>query len=787
MTRLRVKMWRDLRRMRWRALAIVLTLASGVAVYAGFYMGVKSLLWTRDSIYRELHFADLEVRFLPDDARNLPDLSRLDGVTRIERRLVFPGIVRPPGKNPITVVMTSLEAPTPGIHSFKFLAGRPFRADELDAVVIDVSLATYHGYKVGDPVDVKVGEAVYHRRVVGIAITPEYFVSTSNPTYFVPERGSLGFIFGNLEAMSDALGFTLVNDLVFLFDPGADPALVKQGVLTRLRKLNIEQVSPRDRHFSYQYVQMQLDSTQVFIPALVTVLMALTFIVVSINVSRMIAAERREIGGLMALGYGPRKLLGGYLEASLALGLLGGLLGLVLSLWVRDDFVVASARSMGMPEVRMTTDAMIMLRAVAYEVAVALVATAIPVLRLLRLPAQQVIKESPSPSSFPSAPALRGLASLVQRLPTSYRYALRNLTRQRMRTAVTVMSIALALGVATAYRLSLISLNTTMSGWLEQDRWSLSVDFLYPVLLERLQELGAAMPTVTRMEPYLSCYVQAQSGSRVGDSNLVGVDPDAQLIKVLVVEGRTSRPGAEREVVLTRELARRLAVGVGDVFQVEAMGQTYPVRLVGLSWAAVAGLSIVPFPVAQDICQFPDKATGAYLEVGKGSSARDDVRPYDLEFVGKVLAKRDLLTQVRTVLSGTIVLLDLATMASLFVGTLVILTSINLSVLENERDFGTLQALGYSRRQIASAVLTEAGVYAVGAVALGIPVAALISVYLNEQMSAAWIQVKNAFPPDAFARVLVPALFLIPLGCYPGIRHVVGRAALASIRSRVLD
>ena len=786
MTRLRIKMWRDLWRMKWRALAIILTLASGVAVYAGFYMGVTSLLWTRDSIYRELHFADLEVRFLPDDDRNLPDLSHLDGVTRIERRLVFPGIVRPSGRAPITVVMTSLEHPTPGIHSFKFLAGRPFRADELDAVVIDASLATYHGYKVGDTIDIKVGEALYHRRVAGVVITPEYFVSTSNPTYFVPERGSLGFIFGNLEAISDTLGFTLINDLVFLFDPGADPALVKQRVLTRLRKLNIEQVSPRDRHFSHQYVQLQLDSTRVFIPALVTVLMALTFIVVSINVSRMIAVERREIGGLMALGYGPRRLLGAYLEATLVLGLIGGLLGLVLSLWVRDDFVAASARSMGMPEFRVTTDAVTMLRAVAYAVGVALVATAIPVLRLLRLPAQRVIRESPSQVVLGRVPALGGLASLLQRLPTSYRYALRNLARQRMRTAVTVLSIALALGVATAYRLSLLSLNSTLSGWLEHDRWNLEVDFLYPVLLERVQELGA-MPSVMRMEPYLSCYVQAQSGGRTADSTLVGVDPDARLIKVLVIEGRTSRPGAEREAVLTRELARRLAVGVGDTFQVEAMGQSYAVRLVGLSWAAVSGLSIVPLAVAQDICQFPDKATGAYLEVGNDGDGGNTLRPYDLEFVGKVLPKRDLLAQVRTVLSGTIVLLDLATAASLFVGILVILTSINLSVLENERDFGTLQALGYSRGQIASAVLTEAGVYAVGAVILGIPVAAFISVYLNDKMSAAWIQVTSSFPPGAFARVLGPALLLIPLGAFPGIRHVVSRAALASIRSRVLD
>ena len=226
MTRLRVKMRRDLWRMRWRALAIVLTLASGVAIYAGVYTGLLSLFWTRDSIYRELHFADLEVRFLPDDVRNLPELSGIQGVARLERRLVFPGIVRMPGKAPLTAVMTFLENQAPAIHSFKVIAGRLVRSDELDTVVIDVGLATHHGQKVGDVIEVKVGEATYRRRVVGIVITPEYFVSTSNPAYFIPEDGSIGFVFGNLESLSDSLGFTLVNVLVFLYADGADAGAV---------------------------------------------------------------------------------------------------------------------------------------------------------------------------------------------------------------------------------------------------------------------------------------------------------------------------------------------------------------------------------------------------------------------------------------------------------------------------------------------------------------------------------------------------------------------------------
>jgi putative ABC transport system permease protein len=785
MKRLRVKMRRDLWRMKWRALAMILTLASGVAVYAGVYNGVRSLFWTRDTIYRELHFADLEVQFLPDDARNLPSLSALEGVARVERRLVLPGIMRISGKAPLTAVMTFLENPMPAIHSFKMLAGRPFGRDELDAAVIDVSLSTHHGYKVGDMIDVKVGEATYRRRVVGIVITPEYFVSTSHPTYFIPEKGSVGFVFTHIDGISDTLGFTLVNDLVFLFEAGADADVVKQRVLTRLGKLNVQHVIPRERHFSYQQVQTQFDGVRVFIPAMVIVLMALTFIVVSVNVSRMIAAERREIGALMALGYEPGRLLRVYLEATLVIGLAGGVLGLALSFWIRDLFATASATSMGMPEIRMTIELPTMIRAWAYEVAVALLATAVPVLRLVRLPPQVVIRESPARAVDLRPPSLRGLSSLIQRLPTGYRYALRNLARQRGRTAVTLVSIALALGVATAYRLSLGALDTTLRSWLADDRWDFMVDFLYPVSLERVQEI-AALPSVTRTEPYYTCYVQLHAAGHAADSTLFGIDPHSRLFTLIVVEGLAFDGGPERQAVLTRELAKRLHLAVGDVFQVETMNQMYPVRLVGLSFAAVAGIAIVSFPVAQEICQFPDKASGAYLQAA-ASGPIGDGKPYELEFVGKVLAKHDLMAQISKLLSVMIVVLHLATGVSLFVATLVILTSINLSVLENERDFATLQAMGYSRRLIGTIILSEAGFYGVGAVLLSIPIAVAISIYLNQQMGAAWIQIRNSFPAGAFVSVLGPALVLIPLGCYPGIRHVVSQDALASIRSRQLD
>ncbi len=104
MKKLKVKAWRDLYRMKWRALAIVMTIASAVAIYGGANMAIGSLLWTREHEFDRLRFADLEVRFVPEDANNLPDLSAIRGVAKVERRLVLPATIRTAQGQPLTAV-----------------------------------------------------------------------------------------------------------------------------------------------------------------------------------------------------------------------------------------------------------------------------------------------------------------------------------------------------------------------------------------------------------------------------------------------------------------------------------------------------------------------------------------------------------------------------------------------------------------------------------------------------------------------------------------------------------
>jgi len=770
--------------MKWRALAIVMTIASAVGIYGGANMAIQSLLWTREHEFERLNFAALEVRFVPEDASNLPDLSAIDGVAKVERRLVLPATIRTADGRPLTAVMSFLETSLPEVHSFDFVEGRSFSPDELDAVVIEKSLLTYHGYRPGDTLEIKVGEKLRMSRIVGVAVSPEYFVSTANPDYFIPERGSLGVVFGNLREVTDSLGFILVNDLVFKFEPGADAVAVKRDVLRRLSKLTFDSVMPRERQFSYRYMETQIAAIGFFTPAMTLVLQTLAFAITLINFNRMVAAERREIGALMALGYPRGALVGSYVESGLLLGLLGSALGAGGSLLFRDLFARIYAASMGMPVILVTTESEVIAKGVAYGLVVTVLSAAIPIIRLVRNPPQEAMRGK-AQSVEPALPLLGRRLRRYFALPAYYRYGLRNVMRHRGRTAATIGSMALALGVATAYRLSIDSIDGTLIRRFEKDRWQLLVDFLYPVYLEDMGALSQ-LPGVKSVHPYLRRYAEVEKDGVSDDATLVGVSDAGAIVALHVTEGREPSASGNAEVVLSLGLARKLGAGIGDEVSVRVLNQAHPVRVVGLSSDVVTALAVVPFAFAQEICQLSGKASGVYAVTTDPPEELTE-RLYQIDFVGKIVLKSGLLEQSRKVLYVMIGVLNVCAAVSIFLAALFILTSINLSVLETKSEFATLKAIGYGESWIKRIVLIETAVYAAGAMLVSVPVGTFVSLYLNRRMGQAWFRVDDFFSPLEFAIVLVPALLLVPLAAYPALRHILAMPISESLSTRTIE
>ncbi len=761
------KTLRDLWQIRWRALAVVLTVASGVGTYAGGGMAIATGPHTRDVLFDRLSFADLEVQFLPEDVENLPDLKRIPGVRAIERRLVLPGTVFLKDNSRISGVLVFLETAQPTLDALQLVEGSPVRPQDFESAVIERSLALFHGFRVGDRIRVQVGEKIYENRIDGLAISPEYLITAANPEYLVPEKGSVGVVFTGLARVSDSLGFTMVNDLLFRFEPGADPRAVREAVLARLGRVNLERVIPKEEHFIWRFVRVETEAFKVYFPCVVLILGILSFVLTLITMNRLVLEQRRQIGALLALGYRRGQVLRAYLNAGVLLGAAAGLVGTALAFVFRNLFAGPYARALGMPDVIMAVEPSLIAAGFCAAVIVTAAATAWPVWRMLRLTPQTIIRE-PVGDGVGFGRWIRWTFASMVALPLPARFGVRNMIRRPGRTLSTILAIGFSLSVPIAFTVSLTSALQTPEIVFGRERWDIAADFLYPVLLEDLAPIRS-LSGVAKVEPYFRRFAELGANGRYESATILGVHTDSSMRRTVLADGR-SLSGDPDEVLVSHDLARHLTIHVGDPVTIRIRsGREFARRVVGIAGEIIPGQIIIPFRQAQLITDFEDAATGVYIATSApGTNLAAALG--DLEYVAKVTTKTGVVDAFRSLASGMMKMVYVNLGVSVSIATFFIFMSVNLVISERQAEYATFKCLGYGRARLGAMVLAQAFGEGGLATLLSIPVGIVLALYLNARLSQAWHQVIDIFRVEDFILVLGFAMALIPVSAYPGLR-----------------
>ncbi|MCP4630011.1 MAG: ABC transporter permease, partial [bacterium] len=707
MKKIYLQLLRELWKIKWRSLIIALSICYTVAVYAGVDMAVKSLFATRDILYARMNFADLEILFLPEDINNLPDLDGINGIAGVERRLIFPGTILLGEQKKILGVVVFLENIRPEINTLELTAGEPMHQDNLQSVVIEQSLARYHGLELGDPVRVKVGEKIYDNTIDGIAISPEYLTISSNPDYFVPEKGTLGVVFGNLRQVDDALGFTMVNDLIFTFREGVDETALKTEIVNRLSKLNIEKVISGKEHFSYRFMQMDLDALASYVPAFVIILVGTSFLISLLTFNRMVHQQRKQIGTLFAIGYTRHAALRSYLFGGLCLGLVGCLMGVALSFGVRNAFSLTYAYALGLPVCYNFLFLPSLLQGILLGLIVILISASLPSLKYLRHTPQEVIRGKAGPGIVIGG-VIRRLFRWMAFLPIGYRFALRNLFRRKWMTLSTIICLALSIGVAISYMISITSINYTVENAFTSENWNMAVDFLYPVFEEDLSEINSTQG-VQEIEPYLRGFVEVgkvppgkTAPAMFENSSLLGIQPNTRMKRVRLTAGQSLRSTGRRQIIVSQDVSDRLDAKIGDELVIQKNQSHFTCELVGITSQIIMGRSIVPYQTAQEVLGYLDEATGVYVR-----SASDVVtdRLYQTEYVGKVTVKHQLVSSFLKIMNEIMLIVYLATGISILMALMFIFTSVVLSITEQGGEYAILKSIGYEKKSLAKIIV----------------------------------------------------------------------------------
>jgi len=485
--------WRDLRA-RWaQVFALALVIALGTGTYAALLSTSAWRTQSNDASFALLHVHDLRVALAPGSTvpegsllavvRRLPHAAEVAGAR--ERLIVPTQVAGPRGVLAPGELVGTGTGRGSAVDAVQVTAGRG-TSSGVPAVVLDLAFARQNGLPASGLLRVAGGKLV---RYTGIGQSPEYFMGGGGGTAVFLSQKTFAVLFSALRAAQDLAGAPgRVNDLVLTLKPGTSRAVLRGELRTALAAMRAPvstTVTTRDDIPSYRVLYEDVKGDEQLWRAIaVLVLAGAAFAALNLT-TRIVEAQRREIGIGMALGVRPRLLALRPLLFAAQVALIGVAFGIGVGYLIGIPLAGVFQSLLPLPVWRTPFQAGTFAQAAVIGFVLPFAAAAWPVWRAVRVQPVEAIRVGHLAARGSGlAPVLRRL-----RLPGRgyHEIPLRNVLRTPRRSALTLLGVAAAIatlvtiiGMLDTFRATLGSASAELLRTAPA-RVTVSLDSYYPV------------------------------------------------------------------------------------------------------------------------------------------------------------------------------------------------------------------------------------------------------------------------------------------------------------------
>lgn len=749
--------WRDLRAHWLQVAAIALIIALGTGVYAGLGANAPWRQKSYDSSYALLHMYNLRVKLgesavdsaqLLDVIQNLP---HKDWVQNAEVRLIAPTLVDASygGKTilvPGQIVGVDVADGGPHVNGLYINRGRGLAAADAgqDTAVLEYHFAKYYNLPDAGTIQLSGGATLNY---VGQGMSPEDFiVMTDNGGMMAESNFAVVFVpLETAQALTHNTG--MANDVILTLKPEADRGMV-QAEITQALSAAFPQVTasfmlPQD-DAAYNELYGDIAGDQNMYMVIAYLFLAGAAFGAFNLASRLVEAQRREIGISMALGLRNTTIAIRPLLVAIQIAVLGVLLGMGVGTVLNRVFGQEMQALMPMPVFQTPFPWGLFAKAAALGILLPFAATLYPAWRAVRVMPVDAIQ-----TGYLVAKG-DGLAPMVARMPlpgnSLTQMPIRNVLRSPRRSLLTLTGIGMAITLLIAILGMVDSLMQTLHKIQNEllqhnpQRMEVDLDTFYPtgwVQNIRQSPLVAAAEPGIQVGGYLS-----HNGVKL-ETALDLVDLDSSLWKPTLKAG--SRHADAVGVLLSEKAAHDLGVKPGDTITL-----THPLRQGPLAFSLVEtqvkviGIHALPLRAMtyMDIHQASllglDGQTNIVWVNPAAGISRGELEGALFDQAGiasvqPVSSMVDALVSLMSSFLGAFYIVGLVVMLLAF---LITFNSTSISVDERAREIATMFAFGLPVRTVTRMSMLENLITGVLGTLLGIGLGYAVLVWLMTERMA---------------------------------------------------
>ncbi len=784
MSTLNTKRRRDFARQRWQFLAVLVTITLGVMMFAASFDAYRNLEASYTGTYERLALADVTVT---GGATGLDaTIAAIPGVATVEERTQLDPPMRVDGDVFLGRVVTMPADEQPAINRLDVIEGVYLTSSQPGGVVVETHMAEAFDLAVGDQVEILAGNTPIPVEVVGIAVSPEYLWAARSRQDVFPMPGTFGVVFVAEETFNALVPAMAANQILARYEPDADTAATDAAVRSAAGGAEVVTLADQPSNAALSLDLQGFEQMSVAFPVLFLLAAGMAALIL---LTRLVYAQRSQIGTLMASGMSRGALSRHYLSYGLILGTAGAVIGVVLGVAAGWGITGIYTAELGIPdtirELRLITPVVGLVFGIATGTIAALA------------PARAASRLAPAEAMRGEVPAAAGRISVLERaipplreLPARWLMVLRGVGRNWRRSVSTVIGVVLALVLILASWGMIDTVAILLDRQFnEVDLTDASAVFGVPVDEDQVDAVGA-VTGVAAAEPVITLAATALSGE-AGYGTQLQAYIEGTRMHGFRAEGGTL---PDHGVLAGTALADEIGVAAGDPLTITFTGLDTAIE------TTLAGF--VDEPMGTMLYMDRDAlidALGAADPAVDAATLADPTITAVAAVVDQGADHQETLDRIGQV-DGVVSVVDNRALANLiddfmgffyvFVGVMLvfggamafalIFNTISVNVAERSTEYATMRANGLSSRSVAGLITGENVLLTTIGIIPGLVVGYFAAAWFMHSYTSDILQFDLELQPWTLALAAAAMLGVALLSVIPGIR-TVNRLDLAEV------
>ncbi|MFW3146904.1 MAG: ABC transporter permease [Thermoplasmatota archaeon] len=771
---------RKLKKMKFRTLGISLVVSLAMAMLvAGLYLG-DVFDHTVDEFFMDSKMPDVFYELAEPRSQTEVEvaLSDISEVTDYGVRLKLAGTYDNSGTD-VPVVLYGVEDPfSKKIDTATLVRGeknaRPGEAVALAGMEKD-------GIDVGKDVTIYVNGRQLNLTISGLVFSPEYLFPSANPEYSLPLGNDMIVMYMDLSELQRFTGEGengKINDIYVLLESGDDV----EKVTAALGDFGVQKTTLQEDHPSKVYMDIGAAKMRNMFPVIAMIFGIVGFISIFMTIYRMVKNDSKYIGVMMSLGYSRWQITRSYLALGLILTVLGGVIGIGVSIlftWGIISMTVSMYGDQLTPAYPFSPLPFII--GWIFIIGSVMLSVWIPVAMVTRTSVREALDYKPKTKVNVTNRIGGGLSRVTT-------MGLRNSTRNPGRTALTIFVVGMTIGLAGSWLVMMDSAWGYMIDMTDNDRWDLRGDFIRPEnvteVLGNASLIGLSgsdiesggLITFSHMTGFVH-----KSGNTNG-AMIIGCDRWKDAKKFRLDSGKLDFNRA----VVSATMMSDMDLEIGDEIQINVGGKSTILEIAG----SVLDLFVQTVYTNKDNLAplFPvEKCTGVFITLDDRTDHNIDMKARDVRaspVVNNVVVQKDIAEGMSGILDDAMGMLYAFFFINLLIAVVVAASAVIISTMERDVEFATMDTLGISRWKVAKSILVEMAVLAVGAAAVGVPMAYLFAWLLAKVMEEVIFFFPIMFAVGATLLTFVAGFAFVLLSSFVPIRYANKLDVERTIRER---